>query len=212
MAFQVPCLFQGSISGCYTPTQVTQIKLEQIKIPNQAIFHVHAWGLIHCSAGSRERHLFASIGHSKRAFASTWSLIDTFWHITWYFAMKTFYYTCLKLYLLDLLLISAFSLHWQGQTVSEESLFLIQVHKTGKCFRFDVTTAHCHLGICCCQLFPPQTLCQSAYVFAGRLSSSLSKLKSTSHTGMHTHCFKYHKQMIPQAFSKHLKKLFSFIG
>lgn len=32
------------------------------------------------------------------------------------------------------------------------------------------------------------------------------------HIGMHTHCFKYHKQMIPWAFPKHLKELFSFIG
>lgn len=184
MAFQVPCLFQGSISGCYTPTRVTQIKLEQIKIPNQAIFHVQVWGLIQCSAESRERHLFASLDHSKHAFARTRSLIYTFSHIMWYFAMKTFHYTCLKLYLLDLLLISAFPLHWQKQSVSEESLFLTQAHKTGKCFRFDVTAAHCHLSICCCQLFPPQTLCQRAYVFAGRLSSSLCELKSTSHTGI----------------------------
>lgn len=203
--------FRRSISGYCPPTQVTQLKLQQIKTPNLTSFHMQvSWGLIQCSAESRERLLFASLGHSKYASAWTWSLIYAFSHLTWYFAMKTFNYTCLKS--------PRFDSNWCFFLVLTEtdSIWVVIISRrstqTGKRFRFDVTTARCHLGICCCQLFPPQTLCQSAYIFAGELSSSLCELKSTSHTGMHTLCFKYHKQMIPQAFSKHLRDLSSSTG
>lgn len=100
-----------------------------------------------------------------------------------------------------------------SEAVSEESLFHIQAHKTAKCFRFDVTTARCHLGACCCQLFPPQTLCHSTRSFAGRLSSCFSEPKSTSQAGnAHMHCLKSHKQTIPSASAKHLQELFSLTG
>lgn len=94
--------------------------------------------------------------------------------------MQTFNYTCLKS--------PRFDSNWCFFLVLTEtdSIWVVIISRrstqTGKCFRFDVTTAHCHLGICCCQLFPLQTLCQSTYVFAGELSSSLCELKSTSHT------------------------------
>lgn len=83
---QVPCLFQGSVLGCYTPTQITRIKLEQIKISKLAISLVQVCGL--CSAESRGRHLIASLG-CKHTFSGKWSLICTFSHVT-LFCYKNF--------------------------------------------------------------------------------------------------------------------------
>lgn len=142
---------------------------------------MQAGGLVQCSAESKDVYL------PIQAIV-TWCLIYIFSHITWYFTMKTFHYTYLKLYLLDLLLISAFPLYWQTGTVW--GVIISHTSTQNWCFRFDVTSAHCHLGICCWQLFPPQKslseclrFCWKAFKFSLRAEIHITR----RHAGMHTH-------------------------
>lgn len=111
------------------------------------------------------------------------SLIYIFSHITWSFTTKTFHYTCLKLYLLDLLLISAFFPALTDRHCLRSHYFSYKYTKLVSVLGLMLQLLTVTLVSATDSYSLHKNLCQSAYVFAGRLSSSLWEPKSTSHAG-----------------------------